>query len=533
MSDPQECRPDGIDEIFSEWDRSGSPGAAVVVVQDGDIVCARGYGCAQMEYGIPITPSTVFHVASVSKQFTAAAVALLAHEGKLSLDDDIRSYLPDIPDFGHTITVRHLVHHTSGLRDQWELLQLAGWRMDDVITEDHILKMVHRQQKLNFVPGDEHMYSNTGYTLLARIVSEVSGLSFRKFTDANLFQPLGMCSTHFHDDHLEIVQNRAYSYGITEDGNLQKNVLNYANVGATSLFTTAEDLARWLHNLDTALVGDPELIDQLHERFTLNNGEDIPYAFGLTHSHHRGLEVVGHGGADAGFRSYCGRFPAFGLGIIVLSNLARFNPQRIAMQVAELYLEDEMSGRPEAAQREPGLLLDRKRMRACTGRYLLGPMGCVQVLERDGGLALRLGEQPPAELRPRGGLTFQVEPLGARLEFDLYGEKAERFVLHTSGHSLEAERYHPHEVPPAYLEELAGRYYSPELETSYTVTPQGDKLALQHSRHTDAELLPLSDSTFQSLGARPGRVEFTCKEDEITGFTITGSRVRRISFDRM
>ena len=186
-----------VDALFAEWDKPGSPGAAVAIVKNGLVMYQKGYGSANLEYDIPITSSTIFHVGSVSKQFTAFAITVLAHEGKLSLDDDIRQYLPELPAFGVPITIRHLMHHTSGLRDEVFLLAMAGWRLDDVITKAHILKLVRSQRELNFRPGEKYRYSNTGYTLLAEIVERVSGKSFREWTATNIFEPLGMTSTLF------------------------------------------------------------------------------------------------------------------------------------------------------------------------------------------------------------------------------------------------------------------------------------------------------------------------------------------------
>jgi len=190
-----------IDELFAKWNEPDSPGCALAVIKDGKVVHERGYGCANLEYGTAVTPSSVFYIASVSKQFTAMSVLLLVQQGKLSLDDNIRMYLSEVPDFGSVITIRHLIHHTSGLRDYEELLAMAGWRMDDVLTREHMLNMVSHQKELNFRPGDEYQYCNTGYCLLAEIIARVSGQSFSEFTDANIFRPLGMTNTHFHDDH--------------------------------------------------------------------------------------------------------------------------------------------------------------------------------------------------------------------------------------------------------------------------------------------------------------------------------------------
>src|SRR5258705_4506707 len=201
-----------VDEIFARFGKPDSPGCALSVIKDGQIVYKRGYGMSNLEYGIPISPSSIFHIASISKEFTAMAIVMLAQQGKLSLDDDVRKYVPEVPDFGERITIRHLIHHTSGLRDQWSLLELAGWREDDVITEGDILDLVSRQKALNFKPGEEHLYSNTGYTLLAVIVKRVSRQSLRDFADAEIFKPLSMTRTHFHDDQSMIVKDRTSAY---------------------------------------------------------------------------------------------------------------------------------------------------------------------------------------------------------------------------------------------------------------------------------------------------------------------------------
>ena len=248
-----------IDGIFAPWNKKDTPGASVAVIRDGKMIFSKGYGMANLEYGVPNKPETVFHIASVSKQFTTFAVLLLEEDGKLSLDDDIRKYVPEVPDFGKKITLRHLAHHTSGLRDQWALIALAGGRLDDVITTEHILKLVKRQKELNFEPGAEYLYSNTGYTLLAEVVARVSGKSFAEFTSERIFKPLKMNKTLFYDDHEKIVKNRAYSYYRSPNG-YRKAVLSYANAGATSLFTTVEDLGLWALNFENPVVGTKETI---------------------------------------------------------------------------------------------------------------------------------------------------------------------------------------------------------------------------------------------------------------------------------
>src|ERR1044072_428042 len=230
-----------INKLFSVWDNKNSPGCAVMVVRNDSILFAKGYGMANLEYNIPIEPSTIFHMASVSKQFTAFSIVLLAKQGKLQLDDDIRKYLSWFPDLKEKITIRNLLHHTSGIRDQWQLLAMSGTRLDDVITQEHIIKILSKQQALNFKPGDKYSYSNSGFTMLAEIVKSVTGQTLRHFTDSAIFKPLGMNGTHFHDDYTEIVKNRSYSYERVDSTHFTNDILSYSNAGATSLFTNIDD----------------------------------------------------------------------------------------------------------------------------------------------------------------------------------------------------------------------------------------------------------------------------------------------------
>jgi len=329
-----------VDQLFVEWNRPDSPGAALAITRDGEVIYKHGYGMANLEYDIPITPTTIFDIASVSKQFAAFAIVTLSHQRKLSIDDDIRIHLPDLPDFGNTITIRHLLHHTSGLRDWVQSLSIAGDLMDDVISFKHILKMVRHQKALNFEPGAEYLYSNTGYNLLAEIVETVTGDSFREWTDTHIFMPLGMTHSHFHDDYEMILKNRAYSYQVVENGRFKQAVNNTTALGSSSLHSTVEDLAKWILNLETARIGGHTVIDQMHQHGVLNNGEQINYAFGLNISEYRGLETVGHSGSWRGFRSHLIHFPDQKFGVVILCNLDTFNPLSLAEKIADIYLAD-------------------------------------------------------------------------------------------------------------------------------------------------------------------------------------------------
>ena len=329
-----------VDQLFAEWNRPDSPGAAFAVTRDGKVIYQQGYGMANLEYDIPITTTTIFDIASVSKQFAAFAIVTLSDEGEFSLDDDIGTYLPDLPDFGHTITIRHLLHHTSGLRDWVQSLVIAGVGMEDVISFRHILKMARHQKALNFEPGSEFLYSNTGYNLLAEIVEKVTGNSFREWTDTNIFKPLDMTDSHFHDDHQMILKNQAYSYQAAENGEFKHAVNNTTALGSSSLYSTVEDLAKWILNFDNTHIGEQTVIEQMHQRGVLNNGEQIDYAFGLNIGEYRGLKTIGHSGSWRGFRSHLMRFPDQKFGVVILCNLDTFNPLRLAEKVADIYLAD-------------------------------------------------------------------------------------------------------------------------------------------------------------------------------------------------
>jgi len=265
-----------VDQIFAQWAGPDSPGASIAVIENGKIIYSKGYGSANLEYGVPNTPATVFDLASVSKQFTAFAIHLLAQDGKLSLDDDVRKYVPRLHDFGKVITIRQLLHHTSGVRDHWNLLILAGWRLDDVITDGDVARLLFRQTELNFAPGDRYLYSNSDYTLLAMVVKQVSGRTLPEFAKECIFDPLGMSHTHFQNNYGVVVKDRAYSYARQPDGKYQ-----YVALSSSSLFSAVGDLARWDENFYTGEVGGPALLAQMQEKGKLNNGKEIDYASGL------------------------------------------------------------------------------------------------------------------------------------------------------------------------------------------------------------------------------------------------------------
>jgi CubicO group peptidase (beta-lactamase class C family) len=327
-----------VDTVFAPWDTEQTPGVALAILQDGEIIYKRGYGMAHLEHAIPISAQSIFHIASISKHFTVYALLQLAREDKLSLTDDIRTYLPEIPVYSAPIQIQHLIHHTSGLRDQWDLFELAGWRDNDLKTNADVLHLARRQKELNFLPGDKHLYCNTGYTLMTLIVERLTGKSLRAYTDEIIFKPLDMTKTHFHDDYTEIVPGRAFAYQPKEHGGYFNSIPPYDTVGATSLFTTVEDLARWNFYLEDLRNRQDALFMEMQRPGKLNSGEEIPYGGGLSMGDYRGLSFIGHSGADAGYRSDFLWLPEQRFSVIILGNSSALNTRKLSLQVADVLL---------------------------------------------------------------------------------------------------------------------------------------------------------------------------------------------------
>ncbi|GAA0558058.1 serine hydrolase domain-containing protein [Chitinophaga japonensis] len=352
-----------IDSLFAAYN-SQTPGAAVAIVKDGKVVFRKGYGMADLDHDIPVTPQTVFNIASVSKQFTAFAVYLLAGEGRISLEDDIRKYITELPDYGSVIRVKHLLGHTSGLRDQAAIGSLAGNRQGDVSTTGQVLQLMARQRNLNFTPGTAFGYCNTGYTLLAEIIHRVTGQSFAAYTEEKIFRPLGMASTQFCDNYGKVVKHKAASYELI-NGAYYHQPLNVSNPGPSNLLTTVDDLVKWVLNFEHPVVGTPALIKAFNEASCLDNGrkvvlripgdgDTIFHAKGQNLWKYKGVDVISHGGHAAAFRTFMGRFPGERLAIIALSNDEHNERLNARWQMAGFYIKDKLKEEtPSAAAPGP------------------------------------------------------------------------------------------------------------------------------------------------------------------------------------
>jgi CubicO group peptidase (beta-lactamase class C family) len=515
-----------IDGVFEEWDSEVSPGCALGIYLDGEIAYSRGYGLANLEHGIPIGPDSVFHVASISKQFAAHCVVLLAKAGRLSLDDDVREYLPELPDYGHEITIRHLIHHTSGLRDQWELLRLAGWREDDLITDEDVLDIVPRQTTLNFPPGEQEFYSNSGYTFLGLIVQRVSGRGLRRFADELIFEPLGMTRTHFHDDHNEIVPGRTHGYVPGKQG-VGFRISNpiFDTVGATSLHTTVNDLFRWDQYLERWL---PKPENQGHlERGVLNDGRRLAYGCGLRYATHHGVETVGHSGADAGYRAHYLRVPSHRLGIAALCNLSTMMPANLVDDVLAILLHDHLA--LPIDERPTPIDLSDEQLARFIGVYRGKRTSAVQEVGLENGrLVLPLSGN--AALDPIAEDRFVSDDMPfAEVRFSNEDEDTGlRMVLGEMDEFTQVPGVDPAGID---LSKYVGLYQSRELVVDYRLTLDDGELKWRQRRYDPRSLRLLLEDT-----AVHGRFWFEFQRDgdgTVRGFTVSSVRARGMLFERV
>lgn len=474
-----------VDTIFNHWTWS-TPGCAVGAAVNGEAVIRAAYGMADLEHDVPITPETIFEAGSVSKQFTAAAVLLLARDGKLSLEDPVRKYIPELPDVSASVTIRQMLQHTSGLRDWGSLAGIAGWpRGSRVHTHADVLDILSRQRALNFSPGTRWSYSNSGYNLAAILVSRVSGTSFAEFTNARIFEPLGMRDTSWRDDYTRIVKRRAVAY--SERQGTFATDMPFENVhGNGGLLTTVGDLLKWNENFTRQKVGDTAFVAELQRRATFNDGRLHKYALGLYVDTYKGVREVAHSGGTAGYRAHVARYPDQQVSVAVLCNVASANAQAYARAVAELYLKRLRTEIPAPSHK----LTDTEAARLAGFYRSAQPTGVTTIVQDKDGLRLQNGSR----LVPRSATRF-VTGDGMTFDFDGGGQMRTTDEFGTVDVS---DRVEPAKPRADQLKEFAGRYVSDEIETTLDVVVEGDSLVIRRRPASTVPLTPVYADGFSS-----------------------------------
>ncbi|MFQ5628529.1 MAG: serine hydrolase domain-containing protein [bacterium] len=533
-----------VDSLFVKWNKPDSPGCALAIIKDHEMIYARGYGSANLEYNLPITSKSVFRIGSTSKQFTAMCILLLAEQGKLALDDDIRKHVPEMPDYGTLITISHLIHHTSGIRDYLTLMELAGLRNDDFLIDDEVIDLIARQKELNFKPGDEYLYSNSGYFLLSVIVKRASGKSLREFADEHIFKPLGMAYTHFHDDHRMVVKNRASGYSPKKDGGFRINMTTLDMVGDGGVFTTVEDMAKWERNFYQNKLGrsGQDLIDKMLVQGVLNSGDTLDYASALVISDYKGLKMVSHGGAFVGFRAEMVRFPGQKFSVICLANLSAFQPSQLARQVADIYLKDQFAPGVQKEMAEttkpPQFVeLSSADLQKCVGTYRNPANGRIlKIFFENGELTLDAGGENQFHIRPESDTAFRT--FEAPVKLHIIFEKqtpGKPDLMHVRRAGRQPSTYQAIKVwipAQTLLDECAGAYFSDELRATYHVVVKDGGLYLvhenPHKNYPKEALEPTLQDMFYVAGIE---VKFTRNaQAQLSGLTLNTGRVKNIQF---
>ena len=488
-----------IDELLAIYDNSDTPGVAVSVTKDGKTMYQKGVGMANLEYDIPITPTSVFSVASVSKQFTAFSILLLEAEGKLSLDDDIKKYIPELENlntFGKKITLRNLANHTSGIREQSDLLCLSGVGFADVVTNDDAFKIVTSQKEINFEVGSQYEYCNSAFMLLAKVVERVSGKSFSEFTQERIFAPLNMKNSFFLDDAEKVIKNRVYSYSPFGSG-YQKSLLNYSIVGSTGLCTTVEDLSLWALNFEKGIVGNKTIFDKMQTKSKLNNGEEISYALGQETKNYKGLEVIFHGGGDAGYRSYLLRVPSQNFTVALAGNSEAFNPLNIAYKIIDFYLDTKLISQ-EPTNQQGKVSIKNDVLKSYGGDYeVIAGLFFTITSSSDTLFVETSDNNQKTELYPISENEFMM----GNYKLSFHKKETEKdFYLKLTIADFEYNGkkvfLKPFDKSKVDLKDFTGRYYSEELRTNYTFKIEDNALVATHSRNKDITLTPFQENLF-------------------------------------
>ncbi len=511
------------DSLVQAYQIAKGPGIAVNVIQNGKVIYQKQVGLSNLEYQIPISDSTAFHIASVSKQFAVFAAMLLESRGKLSMDDDIKKYLPELKAIPYTVTLRQLANHTHGFANTFELAQLIGISPDEVMTHPKMMRILLQQKQLNFEPGTQFQYNNTGFTLLAEIVERVSGMPFAAFAKKEIFEPLHMNHTVVFDSNSIIVPNKAYAYRKTKKG-FEKTPYNYSVVGGSGINTTPHDLALWAINFIEPKIGSQKIIDEMKKPSHLKNGTQIPYGLGVETKNYKGLDVVFHGGGDAGYRSYLMSIPKYQFAVVMMGNIESFNPLDLAYNLADLYLKDHL----EAPKPVKLPQYNTQQLQKWEGDYEVFPGSFFTLKAKNDSLFIQpFGQKDMYPLPLAGDSTFTY-PYVAHSKF-VFGKSGLKWHFSDFAYPCKKVKL---DLPKAVkLEGFTGVFWNEALNTSYRMTIKNNQLVATHSLNNDIALNPLAKDEFYAGAGFFGKVKFIRnKENKIIAFQLSGQNLSNVNF---
>ena len=527
-----------IDSIFIEWDQADVPGCALGVIKNGELVYSKGYGIGDLEHDIKITPSSVFYIGSVSKQFVTFSILLLEEQGKLDLDDEIQKYLPDFPEYNSPLTIRHFIHHTSGVRDYLTLMYLKGRNYLDNTDEDGVYELIKRQEELNFTPGEKYLYSNSCYFMLAMIIEKAAGQSLKEFAHKNIFQPLGMRNTLFYDDNTDLIRNRVFSYRKREKEGYDNLIMRFDLVGSGGVYSSIEDLFLWDQNFyDNKLgKGGQDIIEKMHIEGLLNNGESSGYAFALHKDIYKGLKTVSHGGSLAGYRAQLMRFPEEQLSIIILANRGDANPTAKSFQIADILLYDKFidpslkennSETQIATNQEPEFTLNQ-----LVGNYEIQVGAQLEIsIKNDSLNVLQSWNKSTYKIVNTTGNTYEItnDPSIQFVFSELKKDETQILTVFQEGNETTCKRKESTDLSKLDTEDYTGQFYSKELDATYLLFKEGETLKIKIANYEAQELVIYGKDIFTTDG---DLVRFHRSNGKIEGFELDAGRVTNLKFEK-
>lgn len=530
-----------IDSLFLDWNKPDVPGCAIGIVKDGKLIYSNGYGIADLEHDIPITPTSVFYIGSVSKQFVTFSILLLEEQGKLNLDDKIQKYLPDFPEYNSPLTIRNFIHHTSGVRDYLTLMYLKGRNYLDNTDVDEVYELIKNQKELNFTPGEKYLYSNSCYFMLAMIVEKAAGQSLRDFAHENIFEPLGMNNSLFYDDNTDLIKNRVFSYEKknNEEG-FNNLIMRFDLVGSGGVYSSIEDMYLWDQNFYNNKLGKggQKIIDKMHEEGLLNNGESSGYAFALNNGTYKGLKTVSHGGSLAGYRAELMRFPDEKFSVIILANRGDANPTSKSYRIADILLKDEfLEEKPIKKELQQGVSSNEDpaegfELYQVTGNYEIQAGVILELtLKNDSLHVLQTWNKSSYNLTRTTGNTYEI-PNDNSIQFvfsELKDDFTQKLTVFQNGNETICKRKEAIDFPSLNMEEYTGNYYSEELDATYNLFIEDEILKVKIANYDAQELSIYEIDTFSSDG---NLVRFNRANGVITGFKLDAGRVTNLKFEK-
>ena len=521
-----------IEQLFTDWKKPNRPGGVITIIKDGKNVFSKAYGLASLEYEIPNTKKTIFNIGSVSKQFTAMGIILLHLKGVLSIDDDIRKHLPDLPDFGEKITIRNMLHHTSGLRSFHALLSLAGWRFDDSRDNDDLDRFMKKQQDLNFKPGNEFGYSNTNYMLMVNIIEKVTKTKFTQWMKESIFEPLGMHNTYIEDDYMHVTQNKATSY-YTNRKNQYFRASEYWNyIGSANVHSTAQDLIIWLENFRKPKSGWAAHFKMMTTQDKLNDGTENEYAFGVLVKNYNGIKSVEHSGVTGGYISNIVSFPKENISFVILSNSQNSRVPQKSAAITKLILNEK---KPIKVEKKSLVTykISTKKLKKYEGFYWFDKNDYSRkIYIRNDTLRYSISKNREYALIPIGKDKFKRLDSNVIIDFKLTKNSTIMNYSYNNESPFRFTRYQPIAPSQSEFSLYKGTYYSSEIESTYVISLNDNKLKGNHLRHGDFSIERIKYGILKTRSAL-GTIKFKKdKKGQITGFFASNGRVINMWFKK-